>query len=149
MDPCPRILYEEEEDRMGGEGPAEDSWKDSAQVVTLRQEDGRGAGPGRVIGSVMLSMLCTSQIQGALLPAAIVTVTVWGQMIVKSFEERVLLPNSHKVATAAIGRGSLVLEVEVPYVHCMYSAWEKEVKSSKEGNRASERFVDSGDVHGC
>lgn len=29
----------------------------------------------------------------------------------------------------------------------MYSAWEKEVKSLKEGNRVSERFVDSGDVH--
>ena len=29
----------------------------------------------------------------------------------------------------------------------MYSAWEKEVKSLKEGNQVSEMFMDSGDVH--
>ena len=40
--------------------------------------------------------------------------TVWGQMRVKSFEERVLLSYSHKVATAAVGSGRLVLEVEIP-----------------------------------
>ena len=58
--------------------------------------------------------------------------------IVKTFEERVPLLNSHSMAIAAVD-GSLVLEGSTS---CL--AWEREVRSLKEGDKMPERFEISG-----
>ena len=62
-----------------------------------------------------------------------------------TIKERVLLSNSHKVAIAAMGSGSLVLKVEVLLVSGCVFTWEKEVRPLKEENGVSERFGDSGE----